>query len=97
MHSAEKQCLNHIVLHFLALCCIELRGSCEFFLGLDHDFSPVVCVRTLCADMSRAFPSVHAVTDPDPEFVWNTWLSESTRALGLPAHCPTLLQVWACL
>ena len=47
------------------------------------------------ADLSRPFPSAHDVTDPQPEFVWNAWLSAPLRALGLHAHCPPLLQASA--
>lgn len=44
------------------------------------------------ADLTRPFPSTHPPGDPAPEFVWNAWLSAPLRALGLPAHCPALLQ-----
>lgn len=44
------------------------------------------------ADLTRPFPSSHRPTDPDPEFVWNAWLARPLHALGLPAHCPALLQ-----
>ena len=47
-------------------------------------------------DISRPFPSSHAVGDPSWEFVWNRWLSAALRAVGLPTHCPHLLQVLNC-
>ena len=45
------------------------------------------------ADITRPFPSSHAVTDPSWEFVWNRWLAISLRNQHLPEHCPQLLQV----
>jgi hypothetical protein len=45
------------------------------------------------ADITRPFPSHHPVSEPEPEFVWNAWLSEPLRELGLHSHCPVLLQV----
>lgn len=45
------------------------------------------------ADITRPFPSSHAVTDPSWEFVWNRWLAVSLRNQDLPEHCPQLLQV----
>ena len=47
------------------------------------------------ADLSRPFPSTFAAQDPAPEFVWNSWLREPLRSLGLQELCPTLLQVRA--
>lgn len=44
------------------------------------------------ADITRPFPSSCPSCDPDPEFVWNTWLSQPFKALGLITHCPALLQ-----
>ena len=45
------------------------------------------------ADITRPFPSSHAVKDPSWEFVWNRWLAVSLRNQDLPGHCPQLLQV----
>ena len=47
------------------------------------------------ADITRPFPSSHAVGDPSWEFVWNRWLAVSLRAHSLTEHCPQLLQVCA--
>jgi SacI homology domain len=44
------------------------------------------------ADLTRPFPSSHPPTDPELEFIWNAWLSQPLRDLGLPTHCPQLLQ-----
>lgn len=44
-------------------------------------------------DISRPFPSTFPVHSPDPEFVWNQWLSSPFHAIGLPQHCIVLLQV----
>lgn len=30
--------------------------------------------------------------DPNPEFVWNSWLRQPLVELGLYDHCPALLQ-----
>lgn len=46
-------------------------------------------------DMSRPFPSSSPLDDPSWEFVWNRWLSAALRAVGLPTHCPHLMQVYA--
>ncbi|GMH39713.1 hypothetical protein BSKO_07611 [Bryopsis sp. KO-2023] len=43
-------------------------------------------------DVSRPFPSEKPVTDPSFQFVWNAWLSESFRSVGLDKQCPALLQ-----
>lgn len=48
-------------------------------------------------DMSRPFPSSSPLDDPSWEFVWNRWLSAALRAVGLPTHCPHLMQVHATL
>ncbi len=45
------------------------------------------------ADITRPFPSRHAVSDPSWEFVWNRWLAVSLRSQNLAEHCPQLLQV----
>ena len=45
------------------------------------------------ADITRPFPSSHAVSDPSWEFVWNCWLAVSLRTQNLAEHCPQLLQV----
>ena len=45
------------------------------------------------ADITRPFPSNHGVLDPSWEFVWNRWLTQPFRDLGLKSHCPHLLQV----
>ncbi|KAL4443884.1 hypothetical protein ABPG75_011621 [Micractinium tetrahymenae] len=44
------------------------------------------------ADISRPFPSDRDPRDPNPEFVWNSWLRQPLVELGLYDHCPTLLQ-----
>ncbi|KAH7615657.1 hypothetical protein Ndes2526B_g09598 [Nannochloris sp. 'desiccata'] len=44
------------------------------------------------ADLSRPFPSAHLPTEPELEFIWNAWLSQPFRDLGLPTHCPALMQ-----
>lgn len=44
-------------------------------------------------DISRPFPSSSPLDDPSWEFVWNRWLSAALRAVGLPTHCPHLMQV----
>ena len=44
-------------------------------------------------DITRPFPSSSPVGTPSWEFVWNRWLSAAFRAIGLPTHCPHLLQV----
>lgn len=44
-------------------------------------------------DISRPFPSSNPLDDPSWEFVWNRWLSAAFRAVGLPTHCPHLMQV----
>lgn len=44
-------------------------------------------------DLTRPFPSPFPVHSPDPEFVWNQWLTAPLRALGLKEHCAVLLQV----
>ena len=44
------------------------------------------------ADVTRPFPSSHPVGLPSGEFVWNAWLAASLAAVGLPGHCPRLLQ-----
>lgn len=44
-------------------------------------------------DISRSFPSSNPLEDPSWEFVWNRWLSAALRAVGLPTHCPHLMQV----
>lgn len=44
-------------------------------------------------DISRPFPSSSPAGDPSWEFVWNRWLSAGLRAVGLPDHCPHLMQV----
>jgi len=44
------------------------------------------------ADLSRPFPSAHLPTEPELEFIWNAWLSQPLRDLGLPTHCPALMQ-----
>ena len=46
-------------------------------------------------DISRPFPSSSPLDDPSWEFVWNRWLSAALRAVGLPTHCPHLMQVAA--
>ncbi|KAL3148494.1 hypothetical protein ABBQ38_013936 [Trebouxia sp. C0009 RCD-2024] len=43
-------------------------------------------------DISRPFPSSSPLDDPSWEFVWNRWLSAALRAVGLPTHCPHLMQ-----
>ena len=45
------------------------------------------------ADVSRPFPSAHPPSAPSKEFVWNQWLTEPFRCVGLPDACPNLLQV----
>ena len=47
-------------------------------------------------DISRPFPSSSPLDDPSWEFVWNRWLSAALRAVGLPTHCPHLMQVCLC-
>lgn len=44
-------------------------------------------------DITRPFPSRMPVNEPDPEFVWNAWLSIPFVNIGLPRHCVALLQV----
>lgn len=44
------------------------------------------------ADLTRPFPSSHQATDPEPEFVWNSWLAQPLIDLGLFSHCPALMQ-----
>ncbi|KAL4449511.1 hypothetical protein ABPG77_007155 [Micractinium sp. CCAP 211/92] len=44
------------------------------------------------ADISRPFPSERDPRDPNPEFVWNSWLRQPLVELGLYDHCPALLQ-----
>jgi len=44
------------------------------------------------ADLTRPFPSRYHVSDPDLEFVWNSWLARPFKSLGLHTHCPSLLQ-----
>ena len=44
------------------------------------------------ADVTRAFPSRHPVSEPSWEFVWNRWIAASLREVGLGNHCPHLLQ-----
>ncbi len=44
------------------------------------------------ADLTRPFPSAHPPTQPELEFIWNAWLSQPLRDLGLPNHCPVLMQ-----
>ena len=44
------------------------------------------------ADISRPFPSAEDPANPNPEFVWNSWLRQPLVDMGLFAHCPPLLQ-----
>lgn len=44
-------------------------------------------------DITRPFPSVIVMENPDQEFVWNEWLSSPFKAIGLQNHCVVLLQV----
>eukprot|EP00887_Chlorella_sp_A99_P003928 scaffold11.g3928.t1 len=44
------------------------------------------------ADISRPFPSPEDPSNPNPEFVWNSWLRQPLVDMGLFAHCPPLLQ-----
>lgn len=47
-------------------------------------------------DITHPFPSSSHMEQPSWEFVWNRWLSTALRAVGLPTHCPHLLQVLPC-
>lgn len=55
---------------------------------------PVAGYHYFCetVDISRPFPSSHAVADPSWEFVWNYYLTQPFRAAGLPGAAPHLLQ-----
>ncbi len=44
------------------------------------------------ADLTRPFPSSFPPTEPELEFIWNAWLSQPLRDLGLHTHCPQLMQ-----
>jgi hypothetical protein len=44
------------------------------------------------ADVTRPFPSSYSPSEPRPEFIWNAWMMQPLVTLGLPYHCPALLQ-----
>ncbi|KAM0066946.1 putative WW domain, SAC domain, WW domain superfamily protein [Helianthus debilis subsp. tardiflorus] len=46
-------------------------------------------------DITRPFPSHTSVRNPDEEFVWNGWFSNSFKRVGLEQHCVVLLQGFA--
>lgn len=46
------------------------------------------------ADVTRPFPSDCPVTQPSWEFVWNYYLTQPFRRVGLPEIAPPILQVW---
>ena len=64
----------------------HLQMMPRFFLDNAHFYCETV-------DVTRPFPSSHPVSQPSWEFVWNSWLAAGLRAVGLPEHCPNLLQV----
>jgi hypothetical protein len=47
-------------------------------------------------DITRPFPSHKPVKEPSWDFVWNRWLSQAFRNLGLDFLCPPLMQVLPC-
>ena len=72
---------------------------------LSRPFPSVWCVAQGCARPARAQavcphprPTMcccSTVDDPNPEFVWNSWLRQPMLELGLFYHAPALLQVCA--
>ncbi|XP_078444918.1 putative phosphoinositide phosphatase SAC9 isoform X2 [Wolffia australiana] len=46
-------------------------------------------------DITRPFPSKEHVDNPDREFVWNEFLSQPFKDIGLPGICVILLQGFA--
>lgn len=67
----------------------EVKNAIEL-TELDIDGKHYFCETR---DVTRPFPSRMPVDQPDPEFVWNAWLSAPFGSIGLPRHCVTLLQV----
>jgi hypothetical protein len=67
-------------------------AEAEFWRALQA--APLAGTHYFCetADLTRPFPSAAPPGDPDPEFVWNAWLAAPLAAVGLPRHCPPLLQ-----
>lgn len=49
-------------------------------------------ITNMCADVTRPFPSAHALSDPSWEFVWSSFFGAPGRAIGLPDLSPQLLQ-----
>ncbi|XP_057415949.1 probable phosphoinositide phosphatase SAC9 [Lotus japonicus] len=69
----------------------EVKNAIEL-TELDIDGKHYFCETR---DVTRPFPSRMPVDQPDPEFVWNAWLSAPFGSIGLPRHCVTLLQGFA--
>lgn len=44
------------------------------------------------ADITRPFPSSFSPSEPQREFVWNSWMSQPFASLGMTSHCPALIQ-----
>jgi hypothetical protein len=57
----------------------------EFPISGNHYFCETV-------DITRPFPSGHPVSEPSWEFVWNYYLTQPFRRVGLGAVVPHMLQ-----
>ncbi|PSC67116.1 putative phosphoinositide phosphatase SAC9 isoform X1, partial [Micractinium conductrix] len=68
------------------------RRSAEFWRALQQFTLNNAHYYCETADISRPFPSDRDPRDPNPEFVWNSWLRQPLVELGLYDHCPALLQ-----
>ena len=66
----------------------------DFRLGEMLTEFPISGYHYFCetVDITRPFPSSHSVTDPSWEFVWNYYLTQPFRRVGLGAVAPHMLQ-----